>query len=52
MFYFLLLAWLMASYMALFSSKMKDSPLKPYGWSIWFVVTVIVIGSLISEWVR
>ena len=52
MFYFLLLAWLMASYMALFSSRMKDSPLKPYGWSIWFVVTVIVLGSLISEWVR
>ena len=52
MFFFLLLAWLMASYMALFSSRMKDSPLKPYGWSIWFVVTVIVLGSLISEWVR
>jgi hypothetical protein len=38
--------------MAAFSSRMKDSPLKPYGWSIWFLVTVIVLGSLISETLR
>ena len=52
MFYFLLIAWIMASYMALFSLRMKGSPLKPYGWSIWFVVTIIVLGSLASELIR
>ena len=41
----------MASYMALFSLRMKGSPLKP-GWSIWFVVTIIVLGSLASELIR
>ena len=35
-----------------FSLKMKGSPLKPYGWSIWFVVTIIVLGSLASELIR
>ncbi|MFL2734072.1 MAG: hypothetical protein ACJ0E5_02865 [Gammaproteobacteria bacterium] len=52
MFYFLLMAWLMASYMALFSLRMNDSPLKPYSWSIWFVVTIIVLGSGISELIK
>lgn len=42
----------MASYMALFSLRMKGSPLKSYGWSIWFVVTIIVLGSLASELIR
>ncbi len=47
------MAWLMASYMALFSLRMNnDSPLKPYSWSIWFVVTIIVVGSGISELIK